>query len=412
MTNNTQMTNINELFMQFLNEHGSEDMVQEWQKPKYQEKLMELLPKKTKMSGKKDPNKPKRGKSAYLFFCADHRASVKEELDDEAKATEVTAELGKQWNELKESTKAADKKKIAKYEAQAKQDKERYLAEMEGYEPPSDDELEEAAAAKKRKSSGNKDPNKPKRGKSAYIFFCADHRATVKEDLGDANAKEVTVELGRLWNELKESKKTTDKKKLAKYEEQAKQDKERYLKELEEYEPDQVTADELSPPTKKNKTTEKKAHKLHDFINTAKLVKGATVRYKPTGGLASILAVHPEDQPAYYTIDLGGGQERQTTAERLEVAVAKPAPKTKTTEKKATEKKATEKKTTEKKTTEKKTTEKKLSGYHVFCKKHREQVKEENPELKGVEVTKILAGMWKALPEDKQSEWKVMAADN
>ena len=326
MTNNTQMTNINELFMQFLNEHGSEDMVQEWQKPKYQEKLMELLPKKTKVSGKKDPNKPKRGKSAYLFFCGDHRASVKEELGDEAKATEVTAELGKQWNELKESTKAADKKKIVKYEAQAKQDKERYLTEMEGYEPPSDEELEEAAAAKKRKSSGKKDPNKPKRGKSSYIFFCADYRAKVKEDLGDANAKEVTAELGRLWNELKESKKTTDKKKLAKYEEQAKQDKERYLKELETYEPDQVPADELSPPTKKNKTTEKK--------------------------------------------------------------------------------------TTEKKTTEKKTTEKKLSGYHVFCKKHREQVKEEHPELKAAEVTKILAGMWKALPEDKQSEWKTMAADN
>ena len=151
MTNNTQMTNINELFMQFLNEHGSEDMVQEWQKPKYQEKLMELLPKKTKVSGKKDPNKPKRGKSAYLFFCGDHRASVKEELGDEAKATEVTAELGRQWNELKESTKAADKKKIAKYEEQAKKDKERYLTEMAEYEPPSDGELGEAVVEKKPK---------------------------------------------------------------------------------------------------------------------------------------------------------------------------------------------------------------------------------------------------------------------
>ena len=319
MTNNTQMTNINELFMQFLSEHGSQDIVQEWQKPQYQEKLMELLPKTSKTaktSGKKDPNKPKRGKSSYIFFCADHRAAVKEELGDEAKATEVTAELGKKWNELKESKKTTDKKKLAKYEEQAKQDKERYQTEMEGYEPPSDEELEEAAAARKRKSSGKKDPNKPKRGKSSYIFFCADHRAAVKEELGDVNATEVTVELGRQWNELKESKKVTDKKKLAKYEEQAKQDKERYQTEMEGYEPEQVTAHELSPPIKKNKTSEKK------------------------------------------------------------------------------------------------TSEKKLTGYHVFCKKHREQVKEENPELKAVAVTKILAEMWKALPEDEKSQWKTMAGDN
>ena len=39
----TQMTNINELFTQFLNEHGSLDMVQEWKKEEYQEKLMKLL---------------------------------------------------------------------------------------------------------------------------------------------------------------------------------------------------------------------------------------------------------------------------------------------------------------------------------------------------------------------------------
>ena len=43
MTTTTQLMNINELFTQFLNEHGSADMVQAWQQDEYQKKLAMLL---------------------------------------------------------------------------------------------------------------------------------------------------------------------------------------------------------------------------------------------------------------------------------------------------------------------------------------------------------------------------------
>ena len=88
----------------FIAEHGSEDMVETWQDDENQTEFMKLAKKMNKgkkETSPKDPNKPKRGKSAYLFFCADNRAKTKEELGDDAKATEVTAELGKRWNELK-----------------------------------------------------------------------------------------------------------------------------------------------------------------------------------------------------------------------------------------------------------------------------------------------------------------------
>jgi len=56
------MTNINKLSMQFLNEHGSLDMVQEWKKEEYQEKLMKLLGFRTKgtpgLSGEWDGEDP------------------------------------------------------------------------------------------------------------------------------------------------------------------------------------------------------------------------------------------------------------------------------------------------------------------------------------------------------------------
>ena len=273
MTTINQMTTINELFTQFLSEHGSQDMVQEWKKEEYQEKLKELLPKATKASGKKDPNKPKGCKSSYIFFCGDHRTEVKNDLGD-VNAKEITAELGRRWNALKESTKAGEKKKLAKYEEQAQADKERYLAEMEGYEPQSDGEGQDGATTKKgKKASGKKDPNKPKRGKSSYIFFCAEHREEAKKELGpEAKATEVTIELGRMWNALKASDKASDKQKFTKYEAQAQADKERYLAELagyeslsdEEGEPktkdDQMTATELTPPpAEQEKSSAKKS---------------------------------------------------------------------------------------------------------------------------------------------------------
>ena len=262
MTTTTQLMNINELFTQFLSEHGSLDMVQAWQKDEYQEKLMDLLPKKKSVAktSVKDPNKPKGSKSAYIFFCGDHRAEVKKSMQD-ATQTDITRELGRRWNKLKASNVAADQEQFAKYEEQARQDKARHHREMEDYEPPSEEELEEAAQAKKRKkTSTKKDPNKPKRPMSTYLFFCAEHRTEVKNSLVDANAKAVTAELGRLWNELKASTSSKDKKKLAAYEKNAQKDKERYLGEMAQYagsEPEQETKDELTPPPAKKRSTGK-----------------------------------------------------------------------------------------------------------------------------------------------------------
>ncbi len=182
----------------------------------------------------KDPDAPKRGKSAYIYFCNANREVVKNELGDDLKTTEITKELGARWNKLKESTKAADKKLVALYEDQAKKDKERYDDEMKGYERPSDDELEEKTAKKGKngKVKKVKDPSAPKRGKSAYIFFCADMRDTVRSELGnDSKATEVTKELGVRWNKLKESTKASDKKLRIKYEKMATDDKDRYEKE-------------------------------------------------------------------------------------------------------------------------------------------------------------------------------------
>ena len=123
----TNMTNIAEHMTQFLKSHGGLDLekfyadfhlspieeivdgftamlVEAIQDETHMTKLKALT---TKKSDKiKDPNKPTRGKSAYLFFCQDHRVAAKEELeetlgeDEKATVGQVTKKLGEMWKEF------------------------------------------------------------------------------------------------------------------------------------------------------------------------------------------------------------------------------------------------------------------------------------------------------------------------
>jgi len=76
---------------------------------------------------------PKRGKSAYIFFCAKKREEAKANLGEGAN---VTSELGRMWNSLKASTESADKKFLESLKAEAANDKTRYNKEMEDYVSP------------------------------------------------------------------------------------------------------------------------------------------------------------------------------------------------------------------------------------------------------------------------------------
>jgi len=75
------------------------------------------------------------------------------------------------------------------------------------------------------------------------------------------------------------------------------------------------------------------------------------------------------------------------------------------------EKLVSRERTVPKKKTAKRSSAAKPTGYILFCKEHRADVKEENPEVKGTEITKILAGIWRDLPEDEQEFWKSRASE-
>lgn len=94
----------------------------------------------------KDPNKPKRGLSAFILFSQAVRPELMLENPD-IKFGDVGKQLGERWRALSDD----DKKP---YAAKAEVDKARYLKEMESYVPMEGDEV-----AKK--------PKKPRKKKEA-----------------------------------------------------------------------------------------------------------------------------------------------------------------------------------------------------------------------------------------------------
>jgi hypothetical protein len=249
----------------FLSDNGSEELVEKWNTQENIEAFNNVTVKTKRSSDKiKDPNKPKRGKSAYIFFCAKKRDEAKANLGEGAKATEVTSELGLMWNALKASTKSADKKFLASLVSEAAEDKARYTEEMESYVAPSDEDLATMVSPKKGRKTSDKDPNAPKKGKSAYIFFCADMRPQVKEELGEEGKSLIMSELGKRWKELKEDEGRAAE--LDRYAKMAANDKARYEEEKpspKKAKPkkDDEESDEEKPAPKKAKPKKEKPKK-------------------------------------------------------------------------------------------------------------------------------------------------------
>jgi len=89
------------------------------------------MPKEAKPKGerkkraKKDPNAPKRGLSAYMFFAQETRDSVRDNNPD-ISFGQIGKILGERWKNMTKEEKVP-------YEAKANKDKERYEAEKRAY---------------------------------------------------------------------------------------------------------------------------------------------------------------------------------------------------------------------------------------------------------------------------------------
>lgn len=102
-----------------------------------------------------------------------------------------------------------------------------------------------------RKRKPKKDPNKPKRNMSAFFLYSNANRARIKEENPGIKFGQVAKLLSEEFKQISESER-------AKYDKLAQADKERYQREMEDYEP---PSDEEEVTTKKRKKKDPNAPK-------------------------------------------------------------------------------------------------------------------------------------------------------
>ena len=188
---------------------------------------------------KKDPNAPKRGKTSFMYWCADYREKHQDEGKFSAKV------LGPIWSEM-------DNEEKQPFVDLAKVDNERYKSEMEEYKSESDgsdteSKDEEVKSEEESELTGSdeeaagvgleddapefeeddeetpKKPIEPSKNKSAYKHFAENYV------IEHSDRKYKGNELKQIWKELEDK---------SEYEEMAKADKKRHKQQMKDYEKD------------------------------------------------------------------------------------------------------------------------------------------------------------------------------
>lgn len=163
----------------------------------------------------KDPNRIKRAPSAYLLYSNHVRKTMpdtlKKNMEEYAethgreveKAKDAARVIGTMWHSLSSDERQpfVDEADTLKAEVKIKRD--------------------EVAKAKEKERG-------PKRSRTAYNYFSAEYRKTVKENNPEMGPKDILREVGAVWKTLTDADK-------AKYNTLAAEDKERYTKELSEH---------------------------------------------------------------------------------------------------------------------------------------------------------------------------------
>jgi len=176
---------------------------------------------------------PRPAASAYGIFasmCRDEQR--KYQVSDQLNLTELNHKIGEKWKSMN----VAEKQRFVDLSFK---DKQRYELEAEAWVAAQQNQPAKKKKIKRPKQK--KDPNLPKRALSAYILFCGEHRAQVKEEMPTLSMLETSKELGRRWKEC------TDR---TRFEQLAAKEKERFATQMQEYYSNKV-AGANAPPQKK-----------------------------------------------------------------------------------------------------------------------------------------------------------------
>ena len=181
-----------------VDESKSDEVLKAWNSKENSDKLKDVL--KTKKKAKNE-DKPKKTKSAYMFFCDENRGLIKEE-NEEISPTDIMKCLGDRWKVLKNSKDESDIIKLKAYNEQSLNDRIRFEQEMEKFQSNNDDNTSKVKP--KTKLVKVSSPSKKTNG---YIKFSKSNRDKYKEDNPSMSAQDITKLLSVAWKELSEEEK-------------------------------------------------------------------------------------------------------------------------------------------------------------------------------------------------------------
>lgn len=171
---------------------------------------------------------PRKCCSAYVFFCAEHRASLKR-TRPELSHKEVLREIGKEWRMIssEERQKYIDLCEVDKmrYQKELREWNE-YLASHHIEHPMDENTLFKQNCLHPQQPSTHAMPP-VKKARSAYIFYCWDNRKRIRDSQQDLKPTQISCLLGDEWNALCEEEKD-------RYRKMEQDDRMRYLRDLQQ----------------------------------------------------------------------------------------------------------------------------------------------------------------------------------
>lgn len=187
------LLSVNIFVLDFLKQFDTNGNIsKKWESINNQAKLKRVL-----KNTSKDPEKPKRGKSGYLFFCDENRPLIKES-NEGIEVKEVVRRLGLMWRQLKIDGKTKE------YDLLSVNDRARYRSEMEDYK----EKIKKSKSIVLPQQQQHKTPKKsvPKTPKEKKITpleqYIKSKKKKVKEKRNDLTDENIEKLLRQRWKKL------------------------------------------------------------------------------------------------------------------------------------------------------------------------------------------------------------------
>jgi hypothetical protein len=268
-----------------------------------------------------------------------------------------------------------------------------------------------------RKAKKPKDPAAPKAACSSWIWFCKENRRTVMDENG-CSSQESTKLLSGIW-------KTISAKKKAKYTKLAANDKARFLKEKEAYEPSEEWKEKIASYKKTNgkgkskgkaKGGLKRPRSSYNYFCGDKQVRATVKRDNPDMDskevfteLGRIWSEDMTDEDKQEYIDMAtADKERYTAAKSQRDSEQEPkSPKAKSSRSDTdsdTKKKG--RKRSKKKDKKRSTVTAPISPFIIYAQETRAGLREKHPDWSADQLTKKLQKKWGKLSAEQQAQYK------